>query len=151
MMMNATKRYRLLVGVSTLIIIFSATAKLRANDPKDILVIANKKVPMDSVSLEELKILFLKQRKSIGGQKIVPIHSPDGTGIRPQFNDKVLGMLVSDESSYWKEERIRRGVAPPIELVKTLKAVFYIKGSISYIYRSEYKKGVAKILLVLPR
>jgi hypothetical protein len=59
-------------------------------------------------------------------------------------------MTLKQEESYWNDARIRKGVSMPAEFSAIQKAVFKIKGAIGYLYRSDYKKGVTKIVLVIP-
>ena len=123
-----------------------------ADDPEDILVVANVSVAQTSIGLEELRTIFLKIRTSWhSGGKVVPINPKDGSALRRQFQEKVLGMSDNEEKSYWEKQKITKGIEPPPEFANTLKAVFRLKGSVSYIYRSQYREGVSKILYVLPR
>jgi ABC-type phosphate transport system substrate-binding protein len=123
-----------------------------ANDPEDILVVVNVSVAEKSVELEELRTIFLKMRTSWrSGGKVVPINPKNGSALRRQFQERVLGMSADEEKSYWEKQKITKGVEPPPEFTNTLKAVFRIKGSVTYIYRSQYREGVSKVLYVLPR
>jgi hypothetical protein len=59
-------------------------------------------------------------------------------------------MSVSEERSYWQNSKIKRGVSEPRAFGNVLKAVFKLRGAVSYVYRSQYKAGAAKIVLVIP-
>ena len=58
-------------------------------------------------------------------------------------------MEESRERAYWQEQKIKRGTLPPAAFSSSLRAVFQIKGSVAYVFRSEYKEGVVKVLAVL--
>ena len=58
-------------------------------------------------------------------------------------------MEQSRERSYWQEQKIRKGLMPPATFSNLLMAVFKVNGSVSYVFRSDYKQGVVKILAVL--
>ena len=123
----------------------------RADDPKDILIIVNKSVSQENITLAEIRNLFLKERTSWrGGSKAVPIHAPAGSSLRKAFVNRVLGMDSEDEKIFWRERKIRTGKVGPAEFSNVLKAVFKLRNSISYIYRSDYVEGVVKVVLVLP-
>ncbi len=38
---------------------------------------------------------------------------------------------------------------PPATFSNLLKAVFKVNGSVGYVFRSDYKEGVVKVLMVL--
>lgn len=122
-----------------------------ADDPKDILIVANKSVGVDSLTLGEAKNLFLHKRTQwADGAKALPIYAPQRAPIRAEFDDKVLSMSLEDELVYWYKKKIQKGTPSPPEFSNPQKAVFRLKGSVGYIYRSKYREGVSKILLVIP-
>jgi len=124
---------------------------VHADSPDDILVIANKGVSNTTLTTDELRSIFLKQRKNWnGGAKIIPIHAPEGSDLRHHFQKLVLSMAPEEELIYWFAQQARGKGGPPIEFRKTQKAVFKISGSVSYVYRKEFKEGVAKVLIVIP-
>ena len=121
-----------------------------AESPDDILVIANNSVGVNQVSIQELRTMFLKQRQNWrSGGKVFPLNAKPGTALRKAFQAKVLGMDATSERAFWQEQGIKKGLSKPSAFSNTLKAVFSVKGSVSYCYRSQYKAGLAKVLLVL--
>lgn len=122
-----------------------------AESPEDILIIVNKGVPINSITRNELKDYYLKKRLDWrGGDRAVPVHSKGKSELRKEFCERVLNLTLSDEESYWRDKKIRTGVTKPAEFSNTLKAVFKIGGAVSYVYRSQYREGVAKVVLVIP-
>ena len=122
----------------------------RAESPDDILVVANNALSVSSVSNAELKSIFLKERtRWRNGAKVIPIHAKEGTPLRRAFLRRLLNMEESRERAYWQEQKIKRGALPPAAFSSSLRAVFQIKGSVAYVFRSDYKEGVAKIVAVL--
>jgi ABC-type phosphate transport system substrate-binding protein len=121
-----------------------------ADSPDDILIVVNKSVPINSVSSAELKAIFLKKKtRWKNGSKAIPIHAKNGTPLRKAFGQRLLNMEQSREKSYWQEQKIRTGTLPPITFSNLLKAVFKVNGAVSYVFRSDYKEGVVKIIMVL--
>ncbi|MCP4602906.1 MAG: hypothetical protein GY847_20715 [Proteobacteria bacterium] len=124
----------------------------RADSPDDILVIANKGVSVNSITIPELKAIFLKQKAHWkSGGRVVALNAKEGTALRSVFQKTLLGMSLAKEKSYWQDQKIRTGLSAPPEFGNLLKAVFSLRGSVSYILRKDYREGVVKILLVLPQ
>ncbi|MCP4676269.1 MAG: hypothetical protein GY854_12315 [Deltaproteobacteria bacterium] len=137
------------VLVAAMLMTFAETAS--AESPNDILIVVNNAVPQSDITIGELKNLFLKEKTNwSSGKKALPVHAPAGSSLRKDFVSRVLGMNPSGEKIYWQERKIKTGKVQPVEFSNTLKAVFKLRGSVSYVYRSQYKKGVAKVVLVLP-
>jgi hypothetical protein len=130
-------------------VVSAELAAQRAQSPNDILIIANKSIRATKISADELKAIFLKKKESFAGGKVVPINSKAGSPLRKAFQKRVVEMDGNAEASYWEEQKIKAGLAPPAEFSGTLKAVFSVKGSIGYCHRSEYREGVVNVLLVL--
>ena len=128
-----------------------APLQIHAEAPDDILVVAHQSVPLDTISLGDLKDIYLFKRRSwTYGDKIVPIHAARGSALRRDFRKFVMKMTVDEETRYWQIRKIQTGEGEPTVFAKPLKAVFKLKNSVSYVYRSEFKTGVAKVLRVIP-
>ena len=122
-----------------------------AESPNDIIVIANSSVQADGITKDELRDIFLKKRTSWGNSgNVKPINASDGSDLREQFCEEVLQMTPEEEKRYFQEEKIKNGLTAPNSFSNTQKAVFKLRGSVSYVYRSDFKEGVAKVLLVIP-
>jgi hypothetical protein len=143
-------RARLAVLV-LLTISFAVPGAASSDDPQDILVIVNNSVSAKRVSVDAIKDIFLKKRTNWpGGGSAVPVNAGEGTALRKEFRRRVLAMDAREEREYWNDKKIKTGVSGPVEFGNTLKAVFKLRNSVSYVYRSQYKEGVARVLLVLP-
>lgn len=125
----------------------AATAAKDVSEP--ILIVANKSVSANKASLDEIKAIFLKKKFTwkTGGKAIAI--TPSSPALRAAFAHKVLGMNPTQEKAYWQDFKIKKGTTAPPEFGNNLKAVYKIKGSVSYIFKSQYKEGVVKILLEL--
>ncbi len=142
------------LAVASLIVLFlfPASNSEAQNNADDIIVIANNRVPIDAISIGELKALYMKRRtKWNDGTRAVPIHAKEGTLLRQVFLEKVIGMTLEKELLFWQNQKIKKGIGGPPEFSNTQKATFSIRGSISYVKRSDHREGVTKTLLVIPR
>jgi len=144
--MKSTKRLGIVAVAVVAMSVFGGSRSARAGDD-DLLIIANKSTNQSSASRAELRAYFLKKRTSWkSGGRVIPVNAPEGSRLREAFLRKVLQMTASEESEYWKNEGIRRGVEKPAEISNTLKAVYHLRGSVSYVFRKDYKGGVVRIL-----
>ena len=134
-----------------LIFLIGLPGSAGSENPSDIMVIANSNVDEKTIDTFELKDLFLKKRTNWGsGDKAIPLNALEGSALREDFRSRVLGLSAMEERLYWQERIVKTGVSEPAEFGNTLKAVFQLRGSIGYVYRSQYREGVAKVLLVVP-
>ncbi len=123
--------------------------------PEDLVVVANFMVPIDSITIEDLRAIFSKMRKTwTGGLAIEPIHAPDESKERLIFSWVVFGKSPQDAVRDGEDRRIMRGDTPPVSVSnqknRRLRKVFAHKGSISYVLRKDYLAGVSKVLAVIP-
>lgn len=121
-----------------------------ANRPDDLLIVTNKSVATDSISLGDTKAIFLKMRKSWRhGGKVVAIHSSKSS-VKKVFLARVMGMTPKEDVAYWQKQKVVSGEIAPPEFSNTLRAVYKIKNALSYCLRKDYTEGVVKILAVVP-
>lgn len=126
--------------------------KAAAESPDDIVVFVNQVAKVKSVSIAELRQLFLKQKTSwASGEQVVCINAPDGTPLRNQFRQQVLAMSEAEEATHWETVRIRNQTLAPSEMLNTPKAVFRLKNAVSYAFRKDVPNGVVSILLEIPK
>lgn len=137
------------VVASSMLTAFARNAE--ADSPDDLLVVVNKQVPIDSVSMAEVRRFFMRKKTSWNhGQKVVPINPQDGSQAKRFFLERVLQMTSVEEKRYWENEKVRKGITPPVVFNNSLKAVFKLTGGISYVLRKNYIDGVVKVVLVIP-
>jgi len=122
-----------------------------AESPNDILIIANKRVGINTISIEETKQIFLRTKTTWrGGDRILCLNQKENDPIRKVFQEKVLGMSEREEATYWEVQKVRKQLTPPPEVPSIPKAVFKLRNAISYAYRKDVPANVVKILLVIP-
>ncbi len=144
------KTIRRLLFVPFLAVVLLASGAASAERPDDILIIVNAQVKGEDVSQDELKAIFLKNRTHwSSGARAIPVFAKDAA-LHGDFRERFLKMRESEEAQYWQRMNIQRGTEKPVSFANTVKAVYQLKGSVSYIYRSQYVAGVTNVVLVLP-
>lgn len=155
-MMKNTKAFHRVAMISLLACAFSigTPTRIRAqgDQPDDILIIANKNAPIDTISEEDIQAIFLRIRRVIGsGSTVVPVNARRNTPLREEFRKRILQLSPEKEGRYWEDKKISLGLTAPPEFSNPLKAVFKLRNSIGYIFRSEYREGVVKVIAVVRR
>jgi hypothetical protein len=119
--------------------------------PGDLLIVANNTVKDASLRVEDVRAFFFKQRAAWpSGERVTPFHAKAGSEARKVFLEKVMQMTSDEESRHWEKQKIIHGTSGPTEFASVQRAVFAIKGSVSYVLRKDYTDKVSKILLVIP-
>jgi hypothetical protein len=120
------------------------------SDADTLVIITHKSVSVDHMTIAEVRRVFLKERTDWkNGERAFPINGKPGTKARMLFQKKVLNMSDNEETTYWQNQKIKRGLTPPPEFTNTQRAVFSLKGSLGYCLKSEHKPGASKIILTL--
>ncbi len=144
------KKKAFLISFVLVVAYASGHTSAQAESPDDILVVSNNKAPSNSVSVGELRAFFLKKKSTWkGGRRVIPINAPEGSRLRQEFRRRVLKMEQSIERAYWQEQKIKHGIRPPPEFSHTQKAIFKLGDSVGYVFRSDFKQDVTKVLLVV--
>ncbi|NPA57708.1 MAG: hypothetical protein GXN94_00285 [Aquificae bacterium] len=113
-------------------------------------MITGKDTPINRLSKEELKEIYLKIRVFVNGQQVIPVNLPPNSPVRKVFQKKVLEMDDEQLNLYWNEMYFH-GIEPPLvlsseEAVK--RFVKKVKGAIGYISKEKVEKGL-KILYTI--
>lgn len=113
----------------------------------ELVAFVNKDISVSSVSSDELRQMFLGVRTSWpGGGRVTCVNASDGTRSRDLFRSLVLRMSAAEEKRYWEEQKVQgKGQEPPA-FANTVKAVFRLKGGVSYGMRSEVRGDVVRIV-----
>jgi len=149
MYLRITKIFSLLL--ITAVVMMSHLAPAQAESPNDILVIANQTCPDDTITIDRAKAIFMKRRTIwSNNQKLIALNAKEGTALRDAFRTAAIKMNAIQEKTHWQNQKVRHGITPPPEFTKLQKAVFKIKGAVSYVFRKDFIKGVSKVLLVIP-
>jgi ABC-type phosphate transport system substrate-binding protein len=116
-----------------------------------LLVIANQQVPLNSISVEELTLIYLIQRNTwSNGVPIVPVNREASSSTREYFSEQLFNRSPTDMSEYWNRLRFT-GKFPPLVQTSDQAVLGFVRsvpGAIGYIDAATEPTGV-KVLLKL--
>jgi ABC-type phosphate transport system substrate-binding protein len=100
-------------------------------------VVVNKANPVKTVTLLELRRIFMKQsRMWPHAEPMVPVDWESTAVIRQAFSKQVLNRSVREMAEYWVQQSITQGIAPPSTQRSAraiLRFVASVPGAISYV------------------
>lgn len=116
-----------------------------AQEPQ-IVIIVNKANPTDSLSLAELRRIFMKQTRNwSNGDSVVPVDWDAAADMRKSFSKKVLNRTVTEMTEFWVQQNITAGQNPP-STQKSARALLLfvasVPGAISYVAASDVDSSV---------
>lgn len=79
----------------------------------EIVVVVNDRFPATSLSVEQVRAIFLGERHYWDGLRAFPVTYPDEAPIMRDFLSRVLGMNLNQYKSYWIKRIFREGDVPP--------------------------------------
>lgn len=144
-------------GVSTrslflMILLFLWAARAEA---RDIAVIVNHDLNIESLSLEDVRRIYLGELKFLGEKRPKPVDQDENEEIRQVFLQKVLRMSKPDYTKYWLHLVFQGGSSVPILKLNSaavIETVRELKGGIGYVWADEALevKGI-RIALIIDR
>ncbi len=122
-----------------------------ANDDGAIAVVVNANVPIDEISVSQLRRVFLSEpTETGGGNRFMPLNQKPGTNVREAFDRKVLKLDADEVAKFWVDQRIRGKGKPPRAIPNAkllLRLLPRLDGAIAYVRASEVGAGV-KVLKI---
>ena len=130
------------------VIMLSAPALQTTQDPAFV-VIVNTANPTRTLSLVELRRIFMKQNRMWpNGESIVPVDWDATSALRQTFSERVLARSVREMADYWVQQSVTQGLAPPSTQRSTralLRFVASVAGAIGYVPAGESDDTVSVI------
>ncbi len=109
-------------------------------------VIVNNANPVTSLTMVELRRIFMKQsRMWPHGEPMVPVDWDSTHYMRAVFSKDVLDRTVREMQDYWVQQSMTQGVTPPStqrSARAVLRFVAGVPGAISYVPPSEVDETV---------
>ena len=125
-------RQTILLVLSTLLIVPGAVAMAWAGD---VVLVANQTVPVTTLSKQDVKNIFLKKKKNVGGVTIKLAVLKDDK-ITKQFLKSYVGKTPSQFSSYYKKLVFTGKGRPPKSMSSEAEMIAYVvrtSGAMGYV------------------
>lgn len=157
MMTSRTGRVWCSGWLAILLLTLGAEAARSEEAPsKVIAVVVHPKNPVQTLSANELRDIFLKRRQVWpGGQTIIPINPPLESAVKLAFERSVLGMTPQQVGAYWVKAAVTGKTTAPRRVGTTSLAkqlVAALPGAVAYIELSLVDASVKAIAVegILP-
>jgi ABC-type phosphate transport system substrate-binding protein len=112
-------------------------------------VIVNNENPVKTLTVTELRRIFLKQsRMWPHGEPMVPVEWDSTSPLRQVFAKQVLDRTVREMADYWVQQSVTQGISPPSTQRSAraiLRFVASVPGAISYVRASEVDDTVSVV------
>ena len=113
------------------------------------IVVVNPVNPTDSLTLAELRRIFMKQQRLWPhGDTIVPVDWDSASELRQTFSQMVLGRSIREMAEYWVQQSVTQGLAPPSSLRSGLAVVRFVatvNGAIGYLPPEAVDRSVKRV------
>jgi ABC-type phosphate transport system substrate-binding protein len=116
---------------------------------KPFVVIVNKANPVKTISVLELRRIFMKQTRMWShAESVVPVDWDATSDHREAFSRLVLGRSVREMADYWVQQGVTQGLTPPSTQRSAralLRFVASVPGAIAYVPAAEVDDTVAAV------
>ncbi len=102
---------------------------------ESLVVIANKNFPLDTLSNEQVKQIYLRKIRFIDTVLMIPLNYAPTDPLRQEFERSVMKMSPQKLKRYWMKKHYQ-GVRPPLTQNSSTSALLFVKkvdGAIAYI------------------
>ena len=117
-----------------------------AAEGQSFVIVVNKANPVKSLTVTELRRIFMKQaRMWPHAESVVPVDWDATSEIRQAFSRQVLNRSEREMGEYWVQQSVTQGLAPPSTQKSSravLRFVASVPGAISYMPPSEVDDSV---------
>ena len=120
---------------------------------EDIAVIVNVGGPLTSLTLSDVRALYLGERQFVGPEPVVLLHLPEGD-VKAAFLSRVVGQTLKESKLHWLQRVFQEGAALP-KVVAGPEAMVGVvatrRNSVGYVPASLVRETPdVKILFVAP-
>jgi hypothetical protein len=120
----------------------------------DLVFIAAKSFPADSLTLEDIQNIYLGKKRVVGRSIVVAVDQSEAEPIKLEFLKRVLRLSHAEYRAQLMKRRFQEGaVTPKFEPTSAavLRDVVETEGAVGYVYRSEVESNPdVKVLAVVP-
>jgi ABC-type phosphate transport system substrate-binding protein len=143
-MRNAASRVAAVLAA----VVLSAPVLQSVQEP-GFVVIVNRANPVKTLSVIELRRIFMKQTRMWShAESIVPVDWDATSPNREAFSTRVLARSVREMADYWVQQGVTQGLTPPSTQRSTralLRFVASVPGAIAYVPPGEVDETVSVV------
>ncbi len=118
-----------------------------------LVVIVHPGVKLDDATPAKVRKFYLNMAPAFpGGVKVESVDLKDGSGIRPLFLDKVLGMTAEELERHWIERQYQTANPIPERLTSDAEVIAWVakhEGGIGFVHASAIPAGTTQVKVVL--
>ncbi|MBI1824165.1 MAG: hypothetical protein HY200_03700 [Nitrospirae bacterium] len=138
------------IGIGILVFMVTIIGGILAVQAREIAVVVNEQAPLSSITLSELKDIYLGEKAFWGSVKIKPLDQEGEKPVRTGFLTTILKTTAESYDSYWTKKLFQDGGVSPGKKKSSgevLDAVSQDVGAIGYVYKDEIsgKAGIKVI------
>jgi ABC-type phosphate transport system substrate-binding protein len=115
-------------------------------------VVVNKANPVKTLTVVDLRRIFLKQsRMWPHAEPMVPVDWDSTSEVRQVFSKSILNRSVREMAEYWVQQSMTQGLTPPSTQRSSravLRFVANVPGAISYVLPAEVDETVSVVKVV---
>lgn len=138
-------------SIYTIVILIYSFILFTNSYAEEIVIIANRAYPSNSISLATLKEIYLAEKITEKGVRIKP-YDQKSSRIRKKFVTKILGVGEDAYNAYWIKKVFQEGGVPPLTKSASddvIRAVGDEVGGIGYVWKQESHASNIKIILTI--
>ena len=132
-------------------VIMLSWTSVRAMQELAFVVIVNKANPIKTMTVVELRRIFMKQtRMWPHAESVVPVDWDATSPMRDAFSRQVMARSVREMGDYWVQQGVTQGLVPPSTQRSSraiLRFVSSVPGAIAYVPAGEIDDTVAVVKL----
>jgi hypothetical protein len=100
----------------------------------EIVVIANSASPVSSISVSDLKKIYLKKKKYFTeGGRVIPADQSVDSPVRKDFYEAIIGMSATELQHYWSKQIFTGKGTPPRVMKSDAKMLEWVSDSVKAI------------------
>jgi len=129
--------------------VFLATASVAFGN--EIVVVVNHRAPVQQLTEQEIKDIYLGERSYWGKTKIHPMGYLSKYGVQTEFLRQVMDVSPSTYAKYWIKRIFREGGVPPVSSngnQELLSAVANTQGAIGFLFSDQLPLNTAAVRIV---
>ncbi len=143
----------IMLGCLMLSIVTPIGASAQTNDKRIVIITSPETKAIDSVTLEELKSIYVKRLFRLKGTEVIPIQRNPASDLRQAFNRLVLKADEDQMKNYWIEEKLAGRESPPKTFDSLNSVIAFLKkkpGAVSYTFRDDLDAEKLKEVRIVP-